>query len=294
MSQQENRAAAVAGSWYPADPDELRRAVRGHLAGVTASPAGEVVGVIAPHAGLRYSGPVAAHAYRAVADRDYEVVVLVGPSHYVGFEGVAVHPGGSFETPLGPVPVHRELAGRLLGVPPVITHPAAHLREHSLEMQLPFLREVLPRTPIVPLVIGFQDAETVRALADVLTHSLRGVRALLVASTDLSHFFDRDRAAALDAVVVERVERFDTDGLAAEYERYPASERGRYVACGGGAALAVMRASAALGARDARVLCRSDSGAVSGETDSVVGYMAAALGRFAPGGPRASEAARAG
>ena len=274
------RPAAVAGSWYPADPDTLRREGQTYLAAAAAPPDGALAGLIAPHAGLVYSGPVAAHAYRAAAGRSYDVVVLVGPSHHVGFEGVAVHPRGRFETPLGPITVHAELAGRLLETPVVVTHPTAHGREHSLEMQLPFLAEVLPGVPIVPLVIGSQERSTIAALVEALADVLEGVSALLVASTDLSHFFDRDRAATLDDVVAGHVARFDTGGLEAEYERYPAAERGRYVACGGGAAIAVMRAAAARGAVDARVLRYGQSGDVSGDHARVVGYLAAALGRF--------------
>ena len=103
---------------------------------------------------------------------------------------------------------------------------------------------------------------------------------LLVASTDLSHYFDAARAALLDRVVIDRVTRFDADGLLAEFERYPRHERGRYVACGGGAAVAVMKAASALGARDGLVLHHADSGDVSGDKTSVVGYLAAALGQL--------------
>ncbi len=221
---------------------------------------------------------MAAHAYHAVAGGTYDVVVLVGPSHYVSFDGVAVHPHGSFDTPLGPAVIDADLAADLLADPVVVTHSTAHGPEYALEMQLPFLRLVLPRAPIVPLVMGTQDRDTVTALAASLERTLRGRDALLVASTDLSHFFDAERAAELDAAVVDQISRFDADGLLVEYERYPAGDRGRYVACGGGAAVAVMRAAAGLGARDSQVLCRSDSGAVSGDTRSVVGYLAAVFG----------------
>jgi hypothetical protein len=276
------RPPAVAGSWYPDAAGPLRAAVSAHLATVEDSPSGHIVAIIAPHAGLVYSGPVAAHAYRAVAGRAYDVAVLVGPSHHVGFDGVAIYPRGAFDTPFGPVPVAAEVADRLMTAPCIRTHPTAHVREHSLEMQLPFLHHVLPGTPIVPLVIGYQERDTILALADALAETLAGSTPLLVASTDLSHYFDASRAASLDGVVIDHVTRFDPDRLLAEYDRYPAHERGRYVACGGGAAIAVMKASAALGARDARVLRYADSGDVSGDKTAVVGYLAAALGVFTP------------
>ena len=247
---------------------------------MTLAAPGDIVGLIAPHAGLVYSGPVAAYAYRAVFRRHYDVAVLVGPSHHVGFDGVAIADHTAFDTPLGPVPVDTEVVRALSAAPCICRHPTAHDREHALEMQLPFLRHALPRTPIVPLLIGYQERDTILALADALADTLTGCAPLLVASTDLSHYFDAARAALLDRVVIDHVTRFDADGLLAELERYPRPERGRYVACGGGAAVAVMKAARALGARDGRVLHHADSGDVSGDKTSVVGYLAAALGQF--------------
>ena len=283
------RPTAVAGSWYPGDEAPLRAAVISHLAAVSdtdaETPSGDIVALIAPHAGLLYSGPVAAHAYQAVAGCDYDVAVLVGPSHYVAFDGVAIYPRGAFDTPFGPVLVESGVAEHLMAAPCIRTHPTAHVREHSIEMQLPFLRHVLPETPIVPLVVGSQERGTILALAEALAEALAGLTPLIVASTDLSHYFGADRAASLAGVVIDHVTRFDPDGLLVEYERYPTHERGRCVACGGGAAVAVMKAAAALGAREARVLRYADSGDVSGDKTAVVGYLAAALGRFEPAGP---------
>lgn len=272
------RRAAVAGTWYPADAEPLTREVDGYLDAVDVALPVDVTALIAPHAGLVYSGPVGAYAYRAVRGRSYEVVVLVGPSHFVGFEGVSVYPRGAFATPLGPAVVHATIAEQLLaGSDAVIEYPRAHAREHSLEMQLPFLRRVLPDTPIVPLVMGVQSLEVITDLAEVLTRTLTGTRALLVASTDLSHYFDADRARRLDARVVNHVNRFSWQGLLDEMEQYPVSDRGRCVACGGGPAVAVMRAARELGATQSTVLRRADSGEVSGDTSQVVGYLAAVM-----------------
>ncbi len=271
------RPAAVAGTWYPGSEVALREAVLSCLATAPPPPDGHVVGLIAPHAGLVYSGSVAACAYRAAARGAYDVAVLVGPSHSVRFDGVAIADHAAFDTPLGPAPVATDVAARLLDASCIRRHPTAHEREHSLEMQLPFLRHLLPRTPIVPLLIGCQERDTILALADTLAEVLAEMAPLLVASTDLSHFFEARRAAELDQVVIDHVTRYDPDGLLAHYERYPLHERGRHVACGGGAAVAVMKAAAALGARDARVLRYADSGDVSGDKSAVVGYLAAAL-----------------
>ena len=273
------RPAAMAGTWYPADPGELAAAVDGYLAAATPPHDFEATALIAPHAGLVYSGPVAAHAWAAVRGRAFDAAVLVGPSHHVGFDGVSICGHGAWATPLGPAAVDAGLAARLAAASPLITeYPRPHRREHALELQLPFLRRLLPDTPIVPLVIGYQHRETVLGLADALAGALRGAAVLLVASPALSHYFDAEEAAGLDARVVTHVARFDWAGLLDEFERYPEHERGRYVACGGGAAIAVMRAARALGATGARVLGRADSADVSGDRERVVGYLAAAFG----------------
>ena len=269
------RPAAVAGTWYPGTAAALTAAVDDYLAPVTRDVAGDLVALVAPHAGLIYSGPVAAHAYRLVAGRTFDVAVLIGPSHFVGFDGVAVHPAGGFETPCGVVPVDAACAADLMRAAPLIhERPAAHEREHSLEMQLPFLQRVAPGIPIVPLVMGRQTAGTARGLADGLAAVLRERSALLVASTDLSHYHDAVTAARLDAVVIDHVSRFDADGLQTALDARPEH------ACGGGPTVAVMRAAQQLGARDAVVLQYADSGDISGDKSAVVGYLAAAFGNF--------------
>jgi hypothetical protein len=273
--QPTRRAAAVAGTWYPGHPATLLSAIDEYFGRVHETVTGDITALVAPHAGLMYSGPVAAHAYRQLEGRPYDVIVLVGPSHHVGFEGVAIVARGVFETPLGDIDVSAEDADTIIAsCPAVIELPAAHRREHSLEMQLPFLRRVLPGVPIVPLVMGHQSRGTIAALADGLASALASRRALLVASSDLSHYHDSPRAAMLDRVIVDAVDRFDPEAV----ERALARDPGH--ACGGGPIVSVMRAARALGAADARVLCYADSGAVSGDTSAVVGYCAAVFGTF--------------
>jgi len=269
------RRAAVAGTWYPADPDALAREVDGYLAAADEPPVGDPLAIIAPHAGLLYSGPIAAHAYNMLRGRDFEVAILVGPSHYVGFEGVAVYERGAFETPFGKVPIAEDLASAIAAGSPLIkSHPTAHVREHSLEMQLPFLKRVLPEIAIVPLVMGHQLRETAEALGDAIAAAVKGRRAVLIASTDLSHYQSATVAAKLDKMVIHQVQRFDANGLMSLLEGFPQH------ACGGGPTVSVMKAARQLGARDARVLRYGDSGDVSGDKDAVVGYLAAAFGTF--------------
>src|SRR5579862_5325463 len=153
------RKAAVAGTWYPGDPAKLAAAVDAHLAAADRGGAGvrgDLTAVIAPHAGLLFSGPVAAHAYRLLRDRAFDVAVLVGPSHFIGFEGVSLYADGGFETPFGIVPIDAACARAIAEASAIVyDHPGAHTREHSLEMQLPFLAHLAPGTPIVPLLMGY-------------------------------------------------------------------------------------------------------------------------------------------
>jgi AmmeMemoRadiSam system protein B len=272
------RPPAVSGTWYPGSAAALAAAVDAHLAGAAITPPrlATLTALIAPHAGLIYSGPVAAYAYRELEGRPVDTVVLVGPSHFVGFDGISIYRRGGFDSPLGVAPVDDACASRLMAASPLIQeYPAAHVREHSLEMQLPFVRRLLPRASIVPLVVGWQTPVVARELGRALADALQGTSAVMVASSDLSHYESASTAHAMDSRVVEMVEQFDPDGLQALLER-----NDRH-ACGGGPMVAVMRAAKALGARDSIVLHYADSGDVSGDKSAVVGYLAAAFGTVA-------------
>ena len=270
------RAAAVAGSWYPVSADRLAREVDEYVGLAEVDDRGAPIAIVAPHAGLKYSGPVAAFAYRAVQHGDYDAAVLVGPSHFVAFSGVAIWPRGAWQTPFGAVQVAEEFAHAIAATSShVIEHPPAHRREHSLEMQLPFLAHLLPGVPIVPMVMGDQDRETAFGLGETLASTIGNrtppARVLLVASSDLSHFEDAPTAQAMDAEVLREVGRLDPEGLMQALEREPRH------ACGGGPIVAVLHAARRMGATHARVLKYGDSGDVSGDKSSVVGYMAAGI-----------------
>ena len=274
------RPATHAGTWYPGTRGALAREVDEYLAAARPAAQGglDVRAIVAPHAGIMFSGPVAAHAYNAAAAGPYDVVVLVGPSHFAGFDGVAVHPPGSFETPLGISTIDAAGVEALAEADVVTINPGPHLREHSLEMQLPFLQRVLPGVPIVPMLMGFQRRATIVDLAAALASAFGTRKVLLVASTDLSHYFDAQTAASLDGRVQAKIAAFDPEGLLELCEEYPPEERGRYVACGAGPAIAVMMAARQLGATRADVLDYAHSGHVSGDNAGVVGYVAAAIG----------------
>jgi MEMO1 family protein len=275
------RRAAVAGSWYPGTAAALAEEVDGYLeASGRVRAAGRLLALLSPHAGLRYSGPVAAHGYAllrapAAASRPgvAPTVVLVGPSHRAAFDGVALHARGAWETPLGRAPIDEELSQALLDADPIVfDDPDVHRDEHSLEMQMPFLQRLVPGLRIVPMLMGTQSREEVETLAAALAGALAERDALLVASSDLSHYQPAAVANRADAEVVGHVGRFDAEALMARLEKH------HNVACGGGPLVAVMKAARALGADHATVLKYGDSGDV-GERDKshVVGYLSAAL-----------------
>ncbi len=269
------RAPACAGSWYPGTAAALTAEIDRYCARVTSRVAGHLTALVSPHAGLMYSGPVAAHAYAQLWGRTYDAVILVGPSHYVGFDGAAVFPRGAFATPLGHAVIAEDLADAIMAATPLAQdRRAAHQREHSIEMQLPFVQRFLPGVAIVPILLGHQTRSASSELGAALAAAAAGRRVLLVASSDLSHYHDAARAARLDAVVTGALDAFDVEALEGALERSPEH------ACGGGPMATVLRAARALGARDARVLCYADSGDVSGDKSAVVGYVAAAVGTF--------------
>lgn len=269
------RSSAFAGSWYPGTASAIADEVDGYLKGAgDVSIPGRLVALVSPHAGLRYSGPVAAHGYGLLEGRGGGTVVLVGPSHRAAFDGLAVYAEGAWVTPQGAVAVDEELARALVASSPAIVDaPEVHSHEHSLEMQMPFLQRVVPDLQIVPVMMGTQSRGEVEELATGLAEVLRGRDdVLLVASSDLSHFEPAEVANQVDGVVVEHVGAFDADGLMKRLETHD------NVACGGGPIVTVMKAARALGADQATILKYGDSGDV-GERDKsrVVGYLSAAL-----------------
>src|SRR5262245_25322873 len=269
------RPTSVAGRWYANDASRLADEIDGYvrLARVEKAPSA-IRAIVSPHAGLMYSGPVAAYAYDVACSSPPTSIVLVGPSHFVSFDGVSIWPTGAWETPFGAVAVDEALARAIAEASDVIVAlEAAHGVEHSLEMQLPFVAHLLPRVPIVPLVMGHQTRKTAFGLGQAIADAVRatGRDVLLVASSDLSHYEDAPVAAQLDGVVMERVAALDSDGLMQALEREPRH------ACGGGPMVAVMDAATRLGATTSRILRYADSGDVSGDKSSVVGYMAAAI-----------------
>jgi AmmeMemoRadiSam system protein B len=268
------RPSILAGTWYPGNRDRLINTIGEALSGAEAEPLqGELMAVLVPHAGYIYSGRVAAFAYRLLRGKPFNRVIMIGPSHRVAFKGVSINLQEGYQTPLGTVPVDRDLARRIMGAGPDIGWiPRAHAREHSLEIQLPFLQSVLGDFRIVPVLIWERDLKTCYNLARSLVRSLEpGHNTLLLASSDLSHFHDSRRARSLDMEFIKHVRGFDPEGLASSLAS------GSCEACGGGPAVAAMLAAREMGADRAVVLNYAHSGDVTGDHKQVVGYVSAAF-----------------
>lgn len=270
------RKSAIAGSWYPGDSPTLRRTIQKFLQAAPADDAGgeDLLGMVAPHAGYMYSGQVAACAYQCAAGSLYDSVIVVGPSHRLPFPGASVLPRGGYETPLGVVDVDEELAEAIMTYSPLVKDlPQAHLQEHSIEIQLPFIQVVKPGLPFVPVIMGDQSRDTCVSLAEAIFRASAGKRVLLIGSSDLSHFHDSARAGKMDNIIISHLAAMDPDGL------LECLASGSGEACGGGPMAVTMMASKLFGAARGRVLCYADSGDITGDKKSVVGYVAAVFYR---------------
>jgi hypothetical protein len=287
------REPAIAGSWYAGDAEGLRAQVSGFLARVEPREAASCrpLALVVPHAGLPYSGQVAAHAYRQLEGRPVDLVVLVGPSHRVYLSGCAVWSPGAWRTPLGLVTVDEPTASALTKQGPTVRRDCeSHAAEHSIEIQLPFIQQVAPGARIVPVMMGQQDLTTARRLSQALVAALKNYpgRYVLVASSDLSHFHPSEAAERLDRVACGHLERLEAEGLLEDIAA------GKCEACGGGPAAAVILAAKELGATGARLLKYAHSGDVTGDRSRVVGYGAVLICGAAdnPGQPKEKPQAK--
>jgi AmmeMemoRadiSam system protein B len=268
------RSPVLAGTWYPGNPEALRQTVGDSLSRANPSGAeGKVVAMIVPHAGYVYSGQVAAYSYKLLQKSAPKTVFLIGPSHRVGFRGISVSQYSGYRTPLGVAHVDQDLAKKLLSVNPQMKWvPQADAQEHSLEIQIPFLQSVLKEFHIVPILMGEQDLETCALLAKSLIQVLPNKEdAVILASTDLSHFHTDQQARALDGEFIRHVRDFAPEVLA------KAVAAGSCEACGAGPAIAGMLAARELGANRSVILNYANSGDVTGDRRQVVGYLSAAL-----------------
>ncbi len=273
MAVEKIRESVIAGSWYPGNAETLRAEIRRYLdQAQVAQPKGEVMGLIAPHAGYIYSGSVAAYAYKLLEGSRFERALIIAPSHRAYFKGASVYNLGGYRTPLGVVPLDTEIVNALLSHSDFIRYvPEADAQEHALEIQLPFLQTVLRNFRLTPIIMGDQSYEDCEKLAGIIASVCGESRVLLVASSDLSHYHPYNEAKRLDQIVIDRVNAFDPQGLSKSIKS------GECEACGAGPMMTIMLAAQKLGANKATVLHYANSGDVTGDTRGVVGYLAAAL-----------------
>ena len=273
LKQDAIRPPAVAGTFYTAHPDELSDQIHGFLRAVPPRTLpGTISALISPHAGYQYSGQVAAYGYKLLEGMKFDTVVVLAPSHRFPLRGASVYPRGAYQIPLGLIPINSAMAEQLIQETDFVTAvPEAHAREHSLEVQLPFLKIVLGNFTLLPLVMGSCDFATCEAIAAALHRVIKGKKVLLVASSDLSHYHPYQTAVKLDQTVMDYVKNFDTRGL------FQALAADTCEACGASPVITTMLCAQKLGATQAELLHYANSGDVSGDKSAVVGYLSAAL-----------------
>lgn len=266
------RPCTVCGLFYPGDQSELSSTIAALLDSVQQTPGkGVVRGLISPHAGYMFSGYTAAHGYKRLRNAAYDTVVIVSPSHREYFNGISVYPGDAYATPLGVVSIDAGLRAELCKQLPLIhlSHQG-HGEEHAVEVQLPFLQTVLKDFSFLPVVIGDQARFYCEELGHALARVLKGRNALLIASTDLSHYHPYNAAVKLDSVFIEDVRRMSPESLMEDLES------GKTEGCGGGPTVAALIALRMLGVVDMEILHHCNSGDVTGDHSGVVGYLSAA------------------
>ena len=271
------RPSPLAGTWYEGNPKALARTVDQYLdqAELPEMP-GEVVAVIAPHAGHIYSGPVAGYAFATVRGKSPDLVAVLSPMHQAYYEPLLTTAHAAYSTPLGQIPVDEQAVNHLdMQLKETLGYGLARVaydQEHSLEIELPFLqRALVGNFKLLPVMVRAQSPKVSWQLGALLADYLRDRNALLVASTDLSHFYTQKEAVAFDTEMLRRIESFSPEDV------FCAEEEQKGFACGLGALTAVLWAAKDLGADTVKVLRHATSGDVTGDYGRVVGYGAAAI-----------------
>lgn len=273
MSSLDLRPSPIAGTWYPKDPEVLANSIDAYLKEVQLlTLEGQVLGVIAPHAGHRYSGAVAAHAFATLRGLTPDLVVVISPFHNFDPHPLLTTKHQAYATPLGNIEVDQHTLNELQSHLQIPITPIANDKEHSLEIELPFLQRVLKNDfKLLPIMVRAQEETVAKQLGEALAKTIQNRNAILVASTDLSHFYDQQTAQKLDQ---EMLNRFTTLNPTTIFE---AEQTGKGFACGHGAVAAAQWAAKELGANNVQILKYATSGDVTGDFQSVVGYGAAAI-----------------
>jgi hypothetical protein len=272
------RAPAVAGVFYPSAADELNQLIElsfkerrfgpGDLPPSKELSRRRIYGIISPHAGYIYSGAVAANGYYETSSMNFDRVVIIGPNHYGIGTGLATVRDGIWETPLGQVEIDTELASRISENSGILDFDdLAHSRDHCLEVQLPFLQYIKKNQfKLVPIIMIMQDKVTASEIGESIADSTRALNALLIASSDFTHYEPNSEAHRKDRELIEAILSLDISIF------YTTLERLNVSACGYGAIASIMTAAKALGATKGELLRYATSGDIIGDTNNVVGY----------------------
>ncbi|HET7147673.1 MAG TPA: MEMO1 family protein [Candidatus Nitrosopolaris sp.] len=272
------RAPAVAGVFYPSNPDELNQQIElsfkerrfgpGDLPPYKELSRSRIYGIVSPHAGYIYSGAVAANGFYKISSINFDRVVMIGPNHYGIGTGLATVKGGIWETPLGQVEIDTELASRISENSEILDFDElAHSRDHCLEVQLPFLQYIKKNQfKVVPIVMILQDKVTASEIGESIARSTRTLNAMLIASSDFTHYEPNNEAHKKDRELIEAILSLDISKFYSTLERLNVS------ACGYGAIASIMTAVKALGATKGDLLRYATSGDIVGDTSNVVGY----------------------
>jgi AmmeMemoRadiSam system protein B len=270
------RPSPIAGTWYSGSPDRLTKEVDAFIqAAKLPELNGQVVAIITPHAGLRYSGRTAGYAFRAILGQPFDMVVILSPYHNYIPASIITTTHTAYDTPLGSVAIDKPALDELkqqLQQACVEWVAVANDQEHSVEIELPFLQRALPGNfTILPLMLRQHDANTLKKVASALAKTVKDRSCLLVASTDLSHFFPQPEAEKLDAEMLRQMAVFSPEGV------LQAEQHGTGYACGAPAVAVALWAALELGADQVKLLHHSTSGDETGDYSSVVGYGAAVV-----------------
>lgn len=272
------REPAVAGQFYPEKKEDLERIIDEYLE--KADPPeteGEILALILPHAGYQFSGKVAAFGFKKLVGENIDTVILIGNSHYYQFDGISIFPEGFWETPLGKVKVDFDLAQEIKKESEKIFFDQNyHQKEHSLEVQIPFLQKVLKDFKILPILLGNKNPKDYQILAEAISKNIKEKNVLLIASSDLSHYPNYEDAKFVDQKVIDAilngdVENFEKEILSLQKMKI---ENALTFACGQDSIKTVMLVAKKLGAKEIKLLKYANSGEVSGDLSKVVGYSA--------------------
>lgn len=266
------RHQQVAGYFYPADKDRLQKDIDLMLQVAKSDKSFKnIFGIVSPHAGYIYSGKTAAHAYNLLKNKNYDTVIIISPSHSEYFPGSSIYDGDAYETPFGLLEIDQTMADKLVENSKTIFRGVqGHRKEHALEVQLPFLQSVLTGFKIVPVVMGDQGKIFIDELSEKIAE-VSNEKTLVVASSDMSHFYSSEEANRLDSIIEKRINDFDFKNLMKDIDNHECE------ACGAGPIITMMKAASLKNINNSLVINRSDSGDITGDRSEVVGYLSAVV-----------------